>query len=57
MGDDPLEETPAHRLQAAKAHLPSHDPNRPGTSDKRHIVEEPCEVETLMHGSEAEPGW
>src|SRR5213592_564635 len=28
MGDDPLEETPAHRLQAAKAHLPSHAAGR-----------------------------
>ena len=25
-----------------------------GTHDKRHVIEEPCEGPTLMHGSEAE---
>jgi RNA-directed DNA polymerase len=28
-----------------------------GTSDKRHVTEEPCEGLTLTHGSVAEPGW
>jgi hypothetical protein len=27
-----------------------------GAHDKGRITEEPCEVETLMHGSEAEAG-
>jgi hypothetical protein len=29
---------------------------RKGAHDKGRIAEEPCEVETLMHGSEAETG-
>ena len=29
---------------------------RKGAHDRGHITEEPCEVETLMHGSEAETG-
>jgi hypothetical protein len=29
---------------------------RKGAHDKGRITEEPCEVETLMHGSEAETG-
>jgi RNA-directed DNA polymerase len=33
------------------------DPHRPGTCDKRHGTEEPCEGLTLMHGFGAEPGW
>ena len=28
-----------------------------GMNDKHQVVEEPCELETLTHGSEAEPGW
>jgi hypothetical protein len=27
-----------------------------GAHDQRHAVEEPCELETLKHGFEAEPG-
>jgi hypothetical protein len=27
-----------------------------GARDKRQEIEEPCELETLTHGSEAEPG-
>lgn len=27
---------------------------REGTNDKERITEEPCEMETLTHGSEAE---
>jgi hypothetical protein len=27
---------------------------REGANDKEHITEEPCEMETLTHGSEAE---
>jgi RNA-directed DNA polymerase len=33
------------------------DSHRPGTSDKRHGTEEPCEGPTLMHGFGAESGW
>jgi RNA-directed DNA polymerase len=33
------------------------DAHRPGTSDKRHVTEEPCEGPTLTHGFGAEPGW
>jgi RNA-directed DNA polymerase len=33
------------------------DSHRPGTSDKRHVTEEPCEGTTLMHGFGAESGW
>jgi hypothetical protein len=38
-------EAPTSRSQARK-----------GAHDKGRITEEPCEVETLMHGSEAEAG-
>src|SRR5262245_58853103 len=31
-------------------------PSRRGAYDKRQVIEEPCELETLTHGSEAEPG-
>ena len=27
-----------------------------GAHDQRHAIEEPCELETLKHGFEAEPG-
>ena len=35
----------------------ANDTRRLGTSDNRHVTEEPCEGPTLMHGSGAEPGW
>jgi hypothetical protein len=38
-------EAPKYRSQARK-----------GAHDRGRITEEPCEVETLMHGSEAEAG-
>ena len=38
-------------------HKTARDPHRSGTSDKRHVTEEPCEGPTLMHGFGAEPGW
>jgi RNA-directed DNA polymerase len=33
------------------------DSHRRGTCNKRHVIEEPCEGPTLMHGFEAEPRW
>ena len=38
-------------------HKTARDLRCPGTSDKRHVTEEPCEGLTLTHGSVAEPGW
>ncbi len=38
-------------------HKTASDARSLGTSDKRHVTEEPCEGLTLMHGSGAEPGW
>jgi len=35
----------------------AHDASRLGTSDKRHVTEEPCEGPTLTHGFGAESGW
>jgi RNA-directed DNA polymerase len=35
----------------------ANDSHRLGTSDKRHVTEEPCEGPTLMHGFGAESGW